>query len=210
VLSSDERAQAARFVFPRDRHRFIVSRGALRGALARYLGQSARDVEFAYAAEGTPRLRPIEPGASIQFNLSDSQGLAVFAVCRHREVGIDVEAIRSDIEADEIAERYFSPRELAELRSLPPHQRGHAFFLAWTRKEAYVTARGSGLGISLASFDVSLTPRLPAVLTSPDRQRWSLSSFEPADGFAGALVAEGDDCQLCFYDWTSDQRSDLG
>jgi 4'-phosphopantetheinyl transferase len=207
VLSEDERARASRFVFPRDRDHFVASRGILRAILGHYLQRPAGAIEFAYEREGKPRLRLRDADAPIRFNLSHSHGLAVYAFSNDREIGIDVEAIRADVTGEEIAERFFSSRESAELRALPRDRRDEGFFLCWTRKEAYVKARGAGLGIALDSFDVSLTPGLPAELKSIDHGRWMLRSFQPAVGYAGAVVAEGKDWALHLWDWMGNTQN---
>jgi 4'-phosphopantetheinyl transferase len=201
TLAEDELARASRFIFPLDRNRFIAARGILRAIFSQYLQRPAAAVEFMYGPEGKPRLRVRDAVCPIRFNLSHSQGLAVFAFSCNREIGVDVEAIRANVTAEEIAERFFSSNELAEFRALPPEQRAEGFFACWTRKEAYVKARGSGLAIPLDSFDVSLTPGTPEGLVSVDSDRWMLNSFRPADGYAGALVAEGNDLRLHFWDW---------
>ena len=118
-----------------------------------------------------------------------------------RDLGVDVELIRSDIASEEIASRYFAPREVAELQSLPPSARAEGFFLCWTRKEAYIKAVGDGLQISLASFRVSLVPSQPPCLESADSSRWTLRSLSPAPDYVGALVGEGKDWQLHCFDW---------
>src|SRR5439155_606145 len=101
------------------------------------------------------------------------------------------------------AGRFVSPRERAELRLLPPDRRVEGFFLCWTLKEAYIKARSVGLGIPLDSFDVSLMPGQPKGLISPDSDRWTLRSFQPAPGYAGAVVGEGKNWELRYWDWNS-------
>ena len=204
ILSEDERARASRFVFPRDRNHFVASRGILRSLIGRYLQRPAETIDFSYNPQGKPRLR--DTGIPIRFNLSHSHGIALYAFSTHRELGIDVEAIRSEFTGEQIAERFFSLKELAELRSVPPEKRHEAFFLCWTRKEAYVKARGGGLGISLDSFEVSLTPGMPETLVSTDSGRWMLRSFQPAALYAGALVAERGDWCLRLWDWQPGAR----
>jgi 4'-phosphopantetheinyl transferase len=202
TLAPDERARAGRFVHDRDRRRFVAGRGILRAILALYLQCLAGEIEFAYEPEGKPRLR--DNGSrrpSVRFNLSHSYDLAVYAISTDREIGIDVEAIRSDFDPGEIARRFFSAREFAELLALPAHQRNEGFFACWTRKEAYLKARGSGFGIPLDSFDVSMTPGMPEILTCTDENRWILRSFHPADGYAGAVVADGGSWKLHLWDW---------
>ena len=200
-LASDERARASRFVFARDRDRFIRGRGVLRAILSHYTNRPADTLEFRYEPEGKPRLDLLDSDRPIRFNLAHSRHLAVYAVSRNREIGIDVEAVRSDFIGEELAERYFSPSEMVELRSLRPDQRQEGFFLCWTRKEAYVKALGAGLAIPLDSFDVSLTPERPATLVSTDSARWKLHSFQPAAGYAGAVVAEGQDWRISLWDF---------
>jgi 4'-phosphopantetheinyl transferase len=109
-----------------------------------------------------------------------------------RELGIDVEKIRPQFVSEGIAERYFSVKEQRELAELPKELRDTAFFLCWTRKEAYIKAHGDGLQIPLDSFDVSFKPGEPEMLRSADSGRWSMRSFAPAPEFVAAIVAEGE------------------
>ncbi|OFW21539.1 MAG: hypothetical protein A3H97_09740 [Acidobacteria bacterium RIFCSPLOWO2_02_FULL_65_29] len=203
VLADDERERASRFVFPRDRDRFIRGRGILRAILGQYTQRPAAAVQFVYDPQGKPRLRLGESDPPIRFNLAHSQGLAVYAFSRGREIGTDVEALRSDVPGEGVAEQFFSSRELAEFRCLPPELRVEGFFLCWTRKEAYLKALGTGLTVPTGAFDVSLTPGMPETLQSADGSRWTLRSFRPGDGYAGAVVAEGRDWGLRLWDWTS-------
>jgi len=135
--------------------------------------------------------------------VSHSQGWALLAFSLGRNLGVDVEFIRADVVTDEIAERYFSTQEIAELKALPQRMRAEGFFRCWTRKEAYIKARGEGLQIPLDSFHVSLTPGEPERLDSLDSSRWSLRQVNPDPRYAGALVAEGNDWELRCWDWKS-------
>ena len=201
TLSTDEKARADRFVFRRDRNHFVGTRGILRELLGRYLSRSPEDLQFDYGVLGKPSLRREIFKQSIQFNVSHSHGLALLAFTVGRNLGVDVEFVRSGFASEEIADRYFSPSEVAELRVLSPSLREEGFFLCWTRKEAYIKARGEGLQIPLDSFHVSLTPRKPERLQSPDSSRWNLRSLSPDPRYVGALVAEGNDWQLSCWDW---------
>ncbi len=123
-------------------------------------------------------------GDAIRFNVSHSHGVALYAVTRGRKVGIDLERIRFDLAVAEIAERFFSRREVATLRTLPTEMQRQAFFRCWTRKEAYIKARGEGLSLPLDQFDVSLAPGEPAAVLSTPRDpseasRWSLQELFP-------------------------------
>jgi 4'-phosphopantetheinyl transferase len=190
-LSSAEKDRAARFLSPRDGHRFIVCRGILRELLGGYLCRPASDVCLEIGPRGKPALHADAGMPDLRFNISNSQGLALYAFALGREVGIDIEKIRPEVAFEGIEDRYFSLRERQELRGLPEKLRAEGFFLCWTRKEAYVKARGDGLYLPLDSFDVSLTPGEPAVLNSQDRDRWSIYPLQARADFAGSLVVEG-------------------
>jgi 4'-phosphopantetheinyl transferase len=200
-LSPDERSRAERFHFDRDRDRFVGARGILRELLGSYLNRDPAELELSYGPQGKPAVRNNDPQERIQFNLSHSHDLAVYAFARNRELGIDVEPIRPEFAGENIAERHFSAREVDEWHGLPSELRSEAFFLCWTRKEAYVKARGEGLQIPLASFSVTLTPGQPEQLQSIDSARWHLHSFRPAPGYAAAVVSEGKDWGLLQWDW---------
>lgn len=196
LLSKDELARADAFVFERDRGHFVAARGTLRLILACYLGVSPEGLRFAYNAFGKPRLRDEGVAPALSFNLSHAGEIALYAFTSGREVGIDVELAREDMDCLGVARHFFSPPERAALEALPPEERTRAFFDCWTRKEAYIKARGGGLSIPLDSFDVSLTPGEPAALLHTredprDAARWTLRELAPADGYAATVAAEG-------------------
>jgi 4'-phosphopantetheinyl transferase len=193
LLSDDEQARAARYVRGLDRRHFVVARGALRRLLGRYLATAPAAVRLAYGHRGKPRLDGGCGGADVRFNLSHSGGLALIGVTRGREVGVDIERVRDDIDMDAFAAHSFSPRELAALRGLTPPARREAFFACWTRKEAYVKARGDGLAIPLSGFDVSLAPDERAALLEVradpvEASRWSLLAPAAPPGYAAAVA----------------------
>jgi 4'-phosphopantetheinyl transferase len=137
----------------------------------------------------------------MSFNVSHSHGCAAFAIARGREVGIDLEWIRADIEVGQIAKRFFSEREKATLLALPDDQKKRAFFACWTRKEAYVKARGEGLALLLDRFDVSFVDGQPAAVLvdrgSPTEvYRWSLRDLPVMPGYAAAIAVEGNEYEL--------------
>lgn len=196
-LSEDEKARAARFAFPDDRSHFVAGRGLLRDLLGMYLRCAPEKLRFKTGQFGKLSLAD---HPKLRFNLSHSYGLVLYAFALERELGIDAEKIRPEFATEEIAERYFSVAEQHELRALPTELRTEAFFLCWTRKEAYVKAHGDGLQIALESFDVSLTPGKPETLRSHDSKRWSLQSFTPTPGYAAAISAEGSPESMRFWD----------
>ena len=199
-LSPDEIARADRFHFPRDRQHFVVARGLLRNFLAAYLGVNSSELRFSYGAQGKPFLL-LDGQAQINFNVSHSHGRAAYAFSRGRELGIDLEYVKEDFDDELVAKRFFSRAEVLALRTVPPEIRKQAFFNCWTRKEAYIKARGEGLSMPLDQFDVTLRPGEPVALLNNYREerevsRWSMESIPAPEGYVGALVAEGRDWQV--------------
>jgi 4'-phosphopantetheinyl transferase len=202
LLSTRELARASRFVFDRDRRHFTVARATLRLLLGRYLQLplDSMQMQIEEGPRGKPFLKNGPQPSELKFNLSHSHGVAVFAVAKQRELGIDLEKIRPDFASREIAERYFSPQEVSELEALPPSLYTLGFFQCWTRKEAYVKARSEGLQIPLNSFSVTLTPGQSPKLTSCDSAYWSIYSFQPFPEFVAAVAAERFEWELSFYE----------
>ena len=206
VLAPDERQRAARFHFERDRNHFVVSRGLLRTILGRYLRIDTREVHFSYGSHGKPALVAPPDRAPLRFNVSHTHGEVLLAFTSRRELGVDIEQIRTIEDAAMIAERFFSAQENVVFRALDPQVRDQAFFNCWTRKEAYIKARGEGLSLPLDQFDVTFAPGDPARLlaTRPDpteARRWTLVSLTPAAGYIAALCVEGDDWQATCWRW---------
>jgi 4'-phosphopantetheinyl transferase len=190
LLSAEERERASKYVFERDRLHFQLCRGILRELLGGYLSVPGKSIEISCGIRGKPALaRPAQN--DLRFNLSHSHGFAVFAFSIGQELGVDAERICEDVEAEEIARRYFSIEERAELSCLEGADKAKGFFLCWTRKEAYLKARGDGLATPLDSFSVTLTPDAPARLFSEDADHWSLHSLELVKDWAAAVVVEG-------------------
>jgi len=202
LLSDGERERARRFAFDRDRNRFIVVRALLRQLLAARLGVPPEAVELASGTRGKPVLAGRFAASNLRFNVSHCEDVVVYAFSSGREVGVDVEAVRTLSDADDVAARWFSPREYARYRALEPGDRPLGFFQCWTRKEAFIKALGEGLYHPLDRFDVSLAPGEPAEIlrvddVPGDRCGWHLRGFSPVPGFVAAVVTERlieDDC----------------
>jgi 4'-phosphopantetheinyl transferase len=190
VLAPDERRRAGRFRFPRDRDRYVVGRATVRRVLAECTGADPAQLRFTYGEHGKPSLA--EPNSRVHFNLAHTQGLALLAVGLLPNVGVDVEASASMTDLDELAQRCFSPAELRTYRTLPQPARTEAFYLGWTRKEAFIKATGEGLARPLDSFDVELVPgadaRFHRVPAGHRVEGWALVHLEPAVGYVGALA----------------------
>jgi len=167
LLDESERDRAGRFRFERDRDRFRLFRAAVRIVLGRYLGRAPAGFRFEYASRGKPFLSGNDSGHSLEFNLAHSGDLGLLGISLGRRIGVDVERVDRSKAGMDIAERFFSPEEVRALAAVPGGGRTEAFFSCWTRKEAYLKARGDGLSLPLASFAVSVDPSLdPALLLS--------------------------------------------
>ena len=205
ILAPDERERADRFHFEADRRRCVIGRGYLRLLLGKILDLPAGSLQFDYDEFGKPSLISGQP-RQLQFNVSHSGDLILIAITEGRAVGIDVERIRTDLDLDVVAERFFSENECRVLGSLVGRERSEAFFACWTCKEAYLKARGVGLSLPLDMFDVSFLPneepRLLATRHDPaEAARWRLRKLNVSADYAAALAASGQRWKLKCWHW---------
>ncbi len=197
LLDREETTRADRFRFEVHRRRFTVGRAFQRTILGAYLGRPPASLVYLYGPKGKPALAPGHGAGTLDFNLSNSEEMALIGVTAGRELGVDIELVRelSDLEA--LAERFFSTDESRILLALPEAARPTGFFNCWTRKEAYLKAIGDGLSAPLNAFDVTLVPGEPARMTalegSAERAAaWRFFHLEPAAGYLGAVAIAGE------------------
>ena len=204
-LSPAEVRRADRFHLAHDRRRFVVSHGALRWLLGRYLEQAPASIQFYHGPHGKPYCAAALDAAPLQFNLAHSGAIALFGFTRHRLLGIDIELRQPLADLRAIATQFFSPAEARALLALPAPLQLIGFYNCWSRKEAYIKAIGKGLSQPLDSFDVTLCPGEPACLLrvadQPTAQeRWQMRALEPHSDYAAAVVIEGTGWQLHRFD----------
>jgi 4'-phosphopantetheinyl transferase len=205
-LSADERQRSDRFHFAIDRTRYIIGHGLLRRLLGQCLGAAPDRLVFRNGAFGKPELAGGDDWRRPQFNISHSGEFVLVAVAVGRVVGIDIEQVRPDVPVEAIAKRFFSPRECAALAALDAPRRRRGFHACWTRKEAYIKARGEGLSLPLDRFDVSVEPDAPARLlaTRPDpaeERRWTLTDLDVGRAHRAALAVERAGWRLRAWEW---------
>jgi 4'-phosphopantetheinyl transferase len=195
VLDDDERARRARFVFQRDRDRYLASHLFLRAVLACHAGVDPAALRFTRGPHGKPVLEPAcVPGVAPAFNLSHSGARALLAIVPGAaEVGVDIERWRPDRRFAAIAERNFSPPECRYLDRFGAAARAAAFYRVWTLKEAYVKARSTGLTLPLHGFRFGFGPggelglaAESAVDATPGR--WHCAAWELPGSYSAALV----------------------
>jgi 4'-phosphopantetheinyl transferase len=198
ILTSDERQRADRFVFARDRTRHTIAHGVLRHLLGRYCDITPESLCFEASAAGKPALTGPLPAraATIHFNLTHSADRALLGVSAGRELGIDLEKVRADIEAHAISRHYFfgSERDAIAASATPDT----TFFRYWVAKEAVLKAQGIGLGFPLDHFQVAFVPgedaatvhSLDPVALSGD---WTVRLLSCESGWLAAVAARGTD-----------------
>jgi 4'-phosphopantetheinyl transferase len=190
-LDGRDRERAARFRFPEDRARFILGRGLLRKCLGHYLPQSPKTVELALTNRGRPFFPRDE---KLQFSISHTHDLVAVALTADARIGLDLEFVQPDLNLIELAERIFSPDDLRAFQALPAAEKPAAFFRAWTRKEAYLKARGEGIAEKLQEISVSFGPeKTVSVTDGRDKyaaNTWRLLSLPVPAGYAGTLACD--------------------
>lgn len=196
LLSANELERSDRFVLEKDKNRYIICRGVLRQLIGQYLELPPQAVIFSYGSYGKPYLA-LQPNQlyPLYFNVSHSEDLALIAFAKYQKIGIDLEKVR-DIDTASIVQRFFAPSEVVQLERLPPTLRQEAFFTCWTRKEAFIKARGDGLSFPLKDFEVSVDPRKPPQLllirnAVHEVVHWFMYQITPDDNYIGTLAIEG-------------------
>ena len=203
LLSQDEISRAERFYFERDRNHFIAGRGLLRYFLGSYLDLEPARIEFDYGAHGKPAVKSELDKNILEFNLSHSKDLALYAFNWNRRVGIDVEYMIAMADINDFAEKFFTPRESEYIDSLSGKQKDYAFFKTWTCKEAFFKANGSGLTVPINQVEIFLDTNGAAALTSigndkEQNSHWRLELLNPIPGYQAALAIEGTEGQIVF------------
>ena len=187
-LTTQERQRAAKFINPLHGNRWTVARGYLRQILSQYLDLTPAEIVFSYGQQGKPAVEDRD----LQFNLSHSGDRAVYAISAKFPVGIDLEQIHP-LPATDLVDRFFSATEQAIFHRLPVSLQQAAFFHAWTQKEAYLKACGTGLSTPLDQIEVSIDPRTPAaIISAPITGIWQIQQLAISTEYAGAIVIGGD------------------
>ncbi len=193
MLSPPERARREAFRFARDRLRYATSHAALYRLLGAYLGCAPEAVRLITGQWGKPALDPRTHSNPVWFNMAASGPLALIAVTRAAEVGVDLEELAPFPDLSEVAADHFSPEERAAIAAATGAQRLATFYRCWTRKEAYLKALGVGLRQPLHRFAVSADSRSTASLIHVDSDpaegaQWSIIHLEPRVAFVGAVA----------------------
>jgi 4'-phosphopantetheinyl transferase len=206
LLLEDEKRAADKFISVQARENFIISRGILRLLLSKYLGTAPEKLVFKQGRYGKPYVKQDTEQLPLQFNISHSKDLALFAFALHNQIGIDIEYIQEDFSCEEIAPQFFSKQENIVLSALPKEQQREAFFTCWTRKEAFIKSIGEGLSFPLDKFDVDLTANkenqpLPVYIHDEKNANrvYSLYALYPARDYVAALALDVLPHKICHW-----------
>ncbi len=202
TLSGPEKERADRFGCDQFRHRFIASHICLRHILAVYSKTVPERLKFSHNNYGKPYL---SNDTSLWFNLAHSGDMALIAVTRIGEIGVDVEQLRTMSQAADIADRYFHIEEKKFLQKAANAVFPALFLSIWTKKEACIKAVGRGLTQSLAAFNV--VGDNPIVVperngyNSDKKSKLMLAGFQPHRDYLGAVAVEGGAYKLSRFTW---------
>jgi 4'-phosphopantetheinyl transferase len=199
LLSTDERRRAGQFRFEKDRRLYVAAHGALRALLGAYEGVNAGEIQLVSGAHGKPMIAA--PATSdLQFNLSHSHELALVAVTRGRAIGVDIEQIKYEFAFEEIAGRFFTPRETDVLSALPKGLHRAAFFKCWTSKEAFLKAKATGLSGALDEVEIVLDAKARVGIRA-QVPGWSLLELPQLIDYAASVVVEGEALPMRCHEW---------
>lgn len=201
VLSEDERKKADQFKFNLHADRYILSRGILRYLLGRYLQMPSSQVQIEYNAFG----KPYCSGKVVFFNASHSENLLIVGISKSGDLGVDMEFMNRNMEEMLIANRFFSAAEIQQFNILEASGKMEAFYSCWTKKEAYIKAKGKGLSIPLHSFTVDIAFQAKSCLQSSEHPEdegssFCFYSFFPCEQVIACLATPTDDLILKFFD----------
>ena len=201
-LDSEERKRSGNFHFPRDRTRFITARGALRTILGSYLNEPSAALRFGYGTHGKPFLAYPPVTRGIAFNLSHCDDMVVIGVASNRDIGVDVEVIRTFPELEDIAEQYLSKEERESLELAEGEARLRLFYHIWTRREAVAKARGLDLSAALSDFQIpTYSPGSGIRFEQKGGCAWCIQDLRLDSSHIAAVCIEGNAFRATFLNF---------
>lgn len=201
-LSKDEITKSHAFRFKKDRNCYIVTRGVLKIILGFYLKKKPEQIVFSYNSYGKPRLFSNE--YNLNFNVSHSGDFAIIGFLKNYEIGVDIEKCKTNLDVYDIAQSYFSLKEIEALNKVSNEEKYSAFFRCWTRKEAFIKAQGSGLSFPLNKFTVSIDKEaylLETLWDIEERLNWHMKSFSLFKDYVCAVATKSRIKSFQINDW---------
>ncbi|MDJ0598035.1 MAG: 4'-phosphopantetheinyl transferase superfamily protein [Crocosphaera sp.] len=200
ILNEDEKNKAQNFRFEKHQKRFTIARSSLRHILSFYLSIPPQKIEFNYNAYGKPYLLEKINKIHLQFNVSHSENIAIYAITCYHSIGVDVEYIRPMSEADSLAKRFFCQKEFEQISKLSSEEKNGEFFKFWTAKEAYLKAIGKGLTGGLETVEISTDEPIRFInLPESNNINYHLFYLTPHDNYLAAIAVEKN--QQIYHYW---------
>lgn len=187
VLSDAERQRANRFGPRRRRTAYVRTHSALRSILARWTGSPPQLLDIAFPDDGSrPVLRVVDGRPPVHFSISYGGARSLVAVGAG-DLGVDIEAVADHPDRAGVVASWFEPAEARCIVSEGHGPPALSFLWHWTAKEAYLKARGSGIG-RLRDVEVCCSG-VPEVVWAGRRDRGRiLRHLSVEDGYVAALV----------------------
>jgi 4'-phosphopantetheinyl transferase len=198
VLSEEEKISYSRFVYEKDKRKYICNHIFRRCVLAQYLNVRPADVRYSYTHFG----KPFFAGGDIQFSHSYRADAGLLALYKGSEVGIDIEQIKEMQDVATFCDFSFSDAEKKLIFADGSFNKA-TFFLFWTFKEAFIKAIGTGLNADIRQFDLAdFMHRDRKEMEFGGRADWIIRKLPTQENFAAAYAVKGVMNKLVEFNYT--------
>lgn len=206
VLSEEEKYRINKYKFKFLRDRQTVSIGLIKSLISNYLNIKTEEINFVQNKYGKPSLHPELNEIDLQFNVSHSEHLGMFAFTTGQELGLDVESIQETPNLNEIIDMCFSDFEKEWFYKSEPGLQEELFYKVWTGKEAFIKAIGTGLSFPLKEIEFKINSKKIIEFKSINgdlsyRRKWNIYTFNPLPNFISSLVVETNGLKIRKYSW---------
>src|SRR3990167_2232998 len=203
LLTPEEQTRANKFKFDKDRQQCIIARAYLRIILSHYVAIPATKFRFTAAQQGKLYL---ENFPDLQFNVTHSNNIILYAVTYQESIGIDVEDETRVVEYYDLAKRFFAAHEAKALQTLTEDVLRQAFYKIWTKKEAFIKAVGEGLSFPLQDFEVNYLAAIKETVKIYKNENiaaanWIIENFQPIVNYQAAICRKNSLNKIFFYQY---------
>ena len=215
MLSNAEQKRINNLKFRLLRDRQIVSKSILRQVISKYLNIDNEAIEFRYNKFGKPLLSSKLEDFKLNFNISHSEQIGIFAFAKGKSIGVDVEKIKCSLKIEDVIELCLSDFEKNWFYEVAPEIRKEVFYKIWTAKEAFIKALGTGFFFPVKNIDFKLNGDNDLTFHSISGdcnyvRKWEIFSFNPLPGFISSLVFEANDFKEIMVDRKITPNADAG
>lgn len=198
-LAREELERADRFVRPELKERFLKRRSILRKLLSEYLEIKPNEIVIKQTILGKPYVE--NPKSQLFFNISHSKDCVLYGFSHESEIGVDIEFLDEEIEAELISNHFFASEEISLIQNSKGKLKSEAFFRLWCIKEAYIKLVGKGLTFPLDQVLVKDTMEkpmleIPAVMNDQTFESLSCIYSNWLPNFGIGVVVQGNSLEL--------------